>query len=514
MEQFITFEGEAEYLVVDTSLTQDFAPLMPSSTNETHSVTDALVILKHKQQQQQQQQQHTLPDIESCGFSALRTTEAPRTEQQQQHFPSVSKNIRQSTMELRQLPITYKSAPTSYEISNMKERCLTTQSIGGKVRHSGDSGSLIKKAMIDIHDCGSTGKRGDVLALGSVNDFYCFQCKLQFNCESNVVAHFKSAHSRITCHHCRLLKFDTYISYRRHVKESHIACFLCHAMVKHKTALQKHLSRYHPDRSDRFKINCGEPDCGNQFINLLGLTIHLKVDHNLPIVAKTVTVASWEAAQQWIVFEELFYNVKFVVRNNYRSGNSIVRKYWCDWNGLFQRGKEMRESGRSRVPQCVAFCTVDVDNSRARYVINACLSHYGHRMDTVTPRCSFRTCDQVGFINHYTNSSIRYFKPAEEQIVQQWLSLLSMREKRDVLVCSRHFVPRDFDTDLISNMLILKPLAIPSVFGAAAHMNDPFNDCACEHSNECSIVRENKALRARVAVLEGDVARLQQIQAR
>lgn len=82
------------------------------------------------------------------------------------------------------------------------------------------------------------------------------------------------------------------------------------------------------------------------------------------MVTRSMTFSNWEAVQQWIVNEELSYNVKFVVRNSYRSGQSTVRRYWCHWNGLLQRDRELVQSHRSKSPQCTAFCIVDVTTSR------------------------------------------------------------------------------------------------------------------------------------------------------
>ncbi|OQR67470.1 hypothetical protein BIW11_13506 [Tropilaelaps mercedesae] len=490
MDQLISFERDPEYLVVDTSLPSTLASLTPLVVCDTHDTKDADV-------ERRQSSEAEIP---------RRTSERAVVDRREPEQPP---EIAERRAEGQQLP--YQAAEMHPGQLAIAAGVLNISEIVTKGSGSSPAESTANNAMTIMHNYSSrTGPTASSSTSGH-GGFRCFQCKLLFTSEPKVVAHYRSVHSRIVCHHCRLLRFDTYGAYNRHVKESHIECPLCRALIKHKTALQKHLSRYHPERSDRLNIACRESECSHQAAKVSELAIHLKVDHNLPIVAKTETVSSWEAVQQWIVNEELSHNVKFVVRNSYRSGESIVRRYWCYWNALFQRERELHHGGQLRPPPCTAFCTVDINNTRPTFVIKACLSHYGHSVEEATVRCSLSTCDQVGLVNRRTGRSVRFFKPPEEdRVAQQWLALLNTREKRDVLICSRHFRTQDFYVDPMSKMTILNISAVPSVFDEASLANDPCDACRCQHADQCLVVREKTVLAERVSALELEVAMLRQ----
>lgn len=290
MDPLITFEGNTEYLVVDSALSQSLVTLAPLPSCDTHNLTDGLVIAKHKQLEA------TSPAIACSASASLPAVVEVRREQgQQQLLTRVPANTQTIAGAQQQPPTTYRFdavASTAADMGTVSGLCTSTtvtaqMVIEGPAAACSSQGDVSMKSSVtsSMHnyssrmaDTNNSTDRSNSAQVGSSDErFHCYQCKLQFVSEHKAVAHFRSAHSRITCHHCRLLKFDSYGAYGRHVKELHVQCELCHALVKHRTALQKHLSRYHPDRSDRFRITCGEVDCTSQFISLADLTIHLKV---------------------------------------------------------------------------------------------------------------------------------------------------------------------------------------------------------------------------------------------
>lgn len=232
MDQLITFEGEAEYIVVNTGLT----PLVTLASCSTHNL-ESVPLEKHQ------------PEAVHC---SVITEDIVITHHAEDGVPDEGH--------------LHESQPVAFDsVQPVPSTSATTQH---------PNKPIVENTMDIMHNYSSRSQATCPLRIES---YRCYQCKLRFASETKAIAHFKSTHSRLMCHHCRLIQFENYPSYVNHIKESHIECPLCEALIKHRIALQKHLSRYHPNRQSRLKAACGEQNCSAHFAKLPELITHLRV---------------------------------------------------------------------------------------------------------------------------------------------------------------------------------------------------------------------------------------------